>query len=54
MYQNFLFNFSSSYSGGGLKRLLAFSEWFNKNGGANFIVHDNYLKRHEKNGEICD
>lgn len=41
MYQNFLFNFSSSYSGGGLKRLLAFSEWFNKNGGANFIVHEN-------------
>ena len=41
IYKNFLFNFSSSYSGGGLKRLLAFSDWFNEKGGANFIVHEN-------------
>ena len=34
-----LFNFSSSYNGGGLKRLLAFSEWFDCHGGAVFIVH---------------
>ena len=35
----YLFNFSRSYSGGGLKRLLAFSKYFNENGGANFIVN---------------
>ena len=34
-----LFNFSRSYSGGGLKRLLAFSKYFNENRGANFIVN---------------
>ncbi len=39
MKNNFLFNFSVSYTTGGLKRLYAYSEWFNKNGGANFIVH---------------
>jgi glycosyltransferase involved in cell wall biosynthesis len=36
---NFLFNFSSSYSGGGLKRLMAYLEWFDNNGGAHFIVN---------------
>lgn len=39
-YLSFLFNFSSSYSGGGLKRLLAYSSWFNEHGGAAFIVND--------------
>ena len=39
MKNNFLFNFSVSYTTGGLKRLYAYSEWFNKNGGTNFIVH---------------
>jgi len=39
-YKKFIFNFSSSYSGGGLKRLNAFSYWFNNNGGARFIVND--------------
>ena len=39
-YQSFLFNFSSSYTGGGLKRLMAYSGWFNKHGGASFIVND--------------
>lgn len=37
-YESYLFNFSASYSSGGLKRLLAYSKWFNKNGGARFIV----------------
>ena len=39
-YAKYLFNFSSSYSGGGLKRLTAYIEWFNKNGGAHFIVNN--------------
>lgn len=39
-YANYLFNFSSSYSGGGLKRLTAYAEWFHKNGGAHFIVNN--------------
>jgi len=34
-----LFNFSSSYTGGGLKRLIAYLEWFDNNGGAHFIVN---------------
>ena len=38
-YRNHLFNFSSSYMGGGLKRLMAFVEWFDRNGGAQFIVN---------------
>lgn len=36
---NYLFNFSASHSGGGYKRLNAFSNYFDKNGGANFIVN---------------
>ncbi|MBW2660877.1 MAG: glycosyltransferase [Deltaproteobacteria bacterium] len=39
-YQSFLFNFSASYGGGGLKRLMAYSSWFNEHGGASFIVND--------------
>ena len=39
-YKKYLFNFSSSYSGGGLKRLMSYIEWFNKKGGAHFIVND--------------
>ena len=38
-YQNYLFNFSSSYSGGGLKRLMAYIGWFHRHGGAHFIVN---------------
>jgi hypothetical protein len=34
-----LFNFSSSYSGGGLKRLEEFSNWFSSNGGASFLIN---------------
>jgi hypothetical protein len=37
--KKFLFNFSVSYSGGGFKRLYAYAQWFNQNGGATFIVH---------------
>ena len=36
---NFLFNFSSSYLAGGRKRLVAYLEWFDNNGGAHFIVN---------------
>lgn len=35
----FLFNFSSSYMGGGLKRLHEYARWFDVHGGAWFIVH---------------
>ena len=35
----FLFNFAASYSGGGYKRLHAYAQWFNANGGAWFAVH---------------
>lgn len=35
----FLFNFSSSYLGGGLKRLQEYAQWFNSHGGAWFIIH---------------
>jgi hypothetical protein len=38
-YRNYLFNFSSSYSGGGLKRLMAYISWFHLRGGAHFIVN---------------
>lgn len=37
---NFLFNFSSSYTGGGLNRLKAYLHFYNSIGGANFIVND--------------
>ena len=37
----YLFNFSVSYSGGGLKRLTEYVKWFNSNGGAYFIIHQN-------------
>tara|TARA_X000000950_G_scaffold288532_1_gene405792 strand:+ start:11181 stop:12209 length:1029 start_codon:yes stop_codon:yes gene_type:complete len=44
---NFLFNFAVTTTGGGLKRLYAYSEWFNGNGGALFIIHPkcNFLKK---------
>ena len=37
MKNNYLFNFSVSWTGGGLKRLYAYSEWFDKKGGTNYI-----------------
>jgi len=36
---NYLFNFAASYTGGGYKRLYAYLEWFDKNGGAHFIIN---------------
>jgi len=36
---NYLFNFSSSYSGGGLKILCSYLDFFDKNSGAYFIVN---------------
>lgn len=35
----YLLNFSVSPAGGGLKRLTGFARWFDKNGGAGFIIH---------------
>jgi glycosyltransferase involved in cell wall biosynthesis len=39
MKNKYLFNFSSSYVGGGLRRLIEYSKWFDTNAGANFIIH---------------
>ena len=36
---NFLFNFAVSYLGGGYKRLYAYADWFNRAGGASFVIH---------------
>ena len=43
----FLFNFAVTTTGGGLKRLIQYAKWFNKNGGALFIIHPNceFLKK---------
>jgi len=38
-YRSYLFNYSSSYSGGGLKRLMGYISWFHRHGGAHFIVN---------------
>jgi len=46
-YKNYLFNFSSSSSGGGLKRLTAYIEWFDKRGGAHFIVNESLRDKFE-------
>jgi hypothetical protein len=35
----FVFNFAASYSSGGLKRLQEYAKWFDKNGGAWFVIH---------------
>jgi len=43
----YLLNFSASYTGGGLKRLHEYAEWFHDNGGAWFIINprcENLLK----------
>jgi glycosyltransferase involved in cell wall biosynthesis len=34
-----LFNFSASYTTGGYKRLYEYAKWFNRNGGAWFVIH---------------
>ena len=43
----FLFNFSVTRTGGGLKRLSEYAKWFDKRGGAWFIIHPscNYLSQ---------
>ncbi len=41
MKNNYLFNFSASFGGGGFKRLYAYAKWFNQNGGAWFLIHAN-------------
>lgn len=35
----YLFNFSSSFFGGGLKRITAYLDWFNQHGGAHFVLN---------------
>ena len=35
----FLFNFAASYLGGGFKRLYEYAKWFDRNGGAWFVIH---------------
>jgi|APSaa5957512535_1039671.scaffolds.fasta_scaffold28184_1 hypothetical protein len=37
----FLFNFSVTRTGGGLKRLYEYTKWFHKRGGAWFVIHPN-------------
>ena len=39
-----LFNFSSSYYGGGLRRLIESARWFDQNEGGNFIINENAFK----------
>ena len=50
----FLFNFAASYCGGGFKRLYAYAEWFNQNGGAWFIINSrcDYLKQQFPNNHF--
>ena len=46
-----LFNFSSSYSGGGLKRVVETAKWFDKHEGATFIINSQakkYLDQYNK------
>ena len=35
-----LFNFSASFTGGGLMRLIETARWFDQNEGGNFIVNE--------------
>ena len=37
-YRSYLFNFGYSFSGGGLKRLTEYSNWYNLRGGTTFII----------------
>ncbi|WP_257314222.1 hypothetical protein [Geothrix fuzhouensis] len=39
----YLFNFAASYMGGGRKRLEEYARWFDRRGGAWFIVHPNAI-----------
>ncbi|MCF8057808.1 MAG: glycosyltransferase [Bacteriovoracaceae bacterium] len=51
----FLFNFSSSYSGGGLQILVSYLDFFNKNGGSFFILNSrlkNKLSKEYPNNKL--
>ena len=48
-YKNIIFDFSSSYTGGGLKRLNAYLNYFNNKGGSNFVINEILKKRIKKN-----
>ena len=53
---NILFNFAVTRTGGGLKRLNAFSKWFHNHGGAYFIIHPeckSLKKNFSKNKIFC-
>jgi len=39
-----LFNFSSNYSPGGLRRLIESARWFDQNEGGNFIINEKAYK----------
>jgi hypothetical protein len=39
LQNRYLFNFAASYSTGGYKRLYEYANWFNRNGGAWFVIH---------------
>jgi len=41
---SWLFNFSSYYDGGGLRRLIETARWFDQNEGGNFIVNEKAFK----------
>ena len=42
--KKWLMNFSSSYTGGGSKRLLETAKWFDKSNGGHFIIHQKSYK----------
>jgi len=47
-----LMNFSSTYTGGGLRKLLETAKWFDRTDGGHFIVHQkafNYIKDYSNN-----
>src|SRR3990167_798876 len=47
-YGSCVFNFSSSHFGGGLKRILAYVEWFNEHGGSNFVLNEKLREIEDK------
>jgi glycosyltransferase involved in cell wall biosynthesis len=42
-FDSYVFNFSASYFGGGLKRITAYLKWFNQHGGANFVLNEKLI-----------
>jgi hypothetical protein len=44
VHHRYLFNFSASYSTGGYKRLYEYAKWFDRNGGAWFVIHPRCLQ----------